>query len=314
MQRRRRSPKLRRLSSKEMAALRNYKYTSGDNSITLNNVLDPYLHTPISKKLPLWLAPNLVTLIGFAGFCTPFLLCSLWFCPGRQCNVETTPSWPFVALGLGLFFYQTMDGIDGKQARRTGSSSPLGEFCDHSVDAINTSLGVFASSMSVGAPFEVGLLYLFANGTQMFALATWEALHTGSLILPEINGPIEGVLTACVLMIATGLCGLSLWTRPCPIDIDFGDGFLSHVVPGLGPARPLALGEFVIAVRHSPKAVHAPSRIYHTNLDCSNVMLSHRCGQDNLFSFSSTLPHAVSDQDSALNSDNAKEDGREGNG
>ncbi len=32
---------------------------------------------------------------------------------------------------LGLFFYQTMDVIDGKQARRTGTSSPLGELFDH---------------------------------------------------------------------------------------------------------------------------------------------------------------------------------------
>lgn len=30
-----------------------------------------------------------------------------------------------------------MDAIDGKQARRTGTSSPLGEFFDHGCDAIN---------------------------------------------------------------------------------------------------------------------------------------------------------------------------------
>lgn len=30
-----------------------------------------------------------------------------------------------------------MDAIDGKQARRTGTSSPLGELFDHGCDAIN---------------------------------------------------------------------------------------------------------------------------------------------------------------------------------
>lgn len=30
-----------------------------------------------------------------------------------------------------------MDSIDGKQARRTGTSSPLGELFDHGCDAIN---------------------------------------------------------------------------------------------------------------------------------------------------------------------------------
>ena len=34
----------------------------------------------------------------------------------------------------------TLDGIDGKQARRTGSSSPLGEMFDHGLDAWATSL------------------------------------------------------------------------------------------------------------------------------------------------------------------------------
>lgn len=32
---------------------------------------------------------------------------------------------------LGLFAYQTFDAIDGKQARRTGTGSPLGELFDH---------------------------------------------------------------------------------------------------------------------------------------------------------------------------------------
>lgn len=40
--------------------------------------------------------------------------------------------------GLGLFIYQSLDAIDGKQARRTGSSSPLGELFDHGCDSVST--------------------------------------------------------------------------------------------------------------------------------------------------------------------------------
>jgi ethanolaminephosphotransferase len=32
---------------------------------------------------------------------------------------------------LGFFIYQSFDAIDGKQARRTGTSGPLGELFDH---------------------------------------------------------------------------------------------------------------------------------------------------------------------------------------
>ena len=35
-----------------------------------------------------------------------------------------------------MLLYQTMDNLDGKQAVRTKSSSPLGEMFDHGVDAL----------------------------------------------------------------------------------------------------------------------------------------------------------------------------------
>jgi phosphatidylglycerophosphate synthase len=39
---------------------------------------------------------------------------------------------------MGLFVYQTLDAIDGKQARRTGSSNALGELFDHGCDSMST--------------------------------------------------------------------------------------------------------------------------------------------------------------------------------
>lgn len=49
------------------------------------------------------------------------------------------PAWAHVFCALGLFIYQTLDAIDGKQARRTGTSSPLGELFDHGCDSISSS-------------------------------------------------------------------------------------------------------------------------------------------------------------------------------
>ena len=39
---------------------------------------------------------------------------------------------------LGLFIYQSLDAIDGKQARRTSTSTPLGELLDHGCDSLST--------------------------------------------------------------------------------------------------------------------------------------------------------------------------------
>ena len=57
--------KTKYLSDRELNELKNYKYKSGDYSI-LDKVLTPYWNWCV-EFLPLWLAPNLVTLIGF-GF------------------------------------------------------------------------------------------------------------------------------------------------------------------------------------------------------------------------------------------------------
>lgn len=41
--------------------------------------------------------------------------------------------------GFCLFAYQSLDAIDGKQARRTKSATPLGELFDHGCDSVSTS-------------------------------------------------------------------------------------------------------------------------------------------------------------------------------
>ena len=49
------------------------------------------------------------------------------YCPSFT---EEPPSWLYLSMGLGLFFYQTFDGIDGKQARRTGTGPSRGLVSD----------------------------------------------------------------------------------------------------------------------------------------------------------------------------------------
>lgn len=79
------------------------------------------------ELLPRWLAPNAVTLIGF-GFIVTNVACLAYFMPDL---VGPGPSWLYYSFAFGLWAYSTMDNIDGKQARRTGSSSPLGELFEY---------------------------------------------------------------------------------------------------------------------------------------------------------------------------------------
>ncbi|VDN13330.1 unnamed protein product [Dibothriocephalus latus] len=49
-------------------------------------------------------------------------------------------SWSLILAAVCVFVYQTLDALDGKQARKTDTSSPLGELFDHGCDAISTGL------------------------------------------------------------------------------------------------------------------------------------------------------------------------------
>src|SRR6202035_5277998 len=106
--------------------VRYYKYSGVDKSPIARYILKPYWNY-ITTLLPLWLAPNLITLLGLicilVNVATILVLVPDLIGPG--------PSWMYWSFVLGLWIYSTLDNVDGKQARRTNSSSPLGELFDH---------------------------------------------------------------------------------------------------------------------------------------------------------------------------------------
>lgn len=55
-----------------------------------------------------------------------------------ECSLFQAPLWAYLLCAVGLFVYQSLDAIDGKQARRTNNSSPLGELFDHGCDSLST--------------------------------------------------------------------------------------------------------------------------------------------------------------------------------
>ena len=95
--------------------------------------------------VPLWMAPNLITIVGLAVNILTSLVLVL-YCPTAT---EVAPWWTTFSCALGLFIYQTLDAIDGKQARRTKTSSPLGELFDHGCDSLSTVFVSIASCCAV---------------------------------------------------------------------------------------------------------------------------------------------------------------------
>lgn len=60
----------------------------------------------------------------------------------------TLPCWLWLLAWFAAFWYQTIDAIDGKQARRTDNCSPLGQILDHNLDQV-TFTCIFISCCSI---------------------------------------------------------------------------------------------------------------------------------------------------------------------
>ena len=111
-------------------ALKQYKYVSGGYS-PLDNVFN-YWWEFFVKLMPRNVAPNLLTLTGL--FLT--IIACVIYLPYDTTFKSKMPNWMYHLSAFLCFMYQTFDAIDGKHARNTKSSSPLGQLFDHGCDAL----------------------------------------------------------------------------------------------------------------------------------------------------------------------------------
>jgi len=189
--------------------LRQYQYRGRDLSLVYKYVLTP-MNNVLINWIPLWMAPNVVTMIGVIASLSSYFLLQ-YYCPTLE---GPAPWWVFVYDAVATFTYQTLDNLDGKQARRTGSSSPLGMLFDHGCDALNTTLQAFnqACTLQVGPSWMALCMWQWV--TVPFFFTTLEELYTGELVLPIVNGPTEGIICLCLSKLFTAYVGASFWLEP----------------------------------------------------------------------------------------------------
>ncbi|RSL55001.1 hypothetical protein CEP54_009602 [Fusarium duplospermum] len=203
------------ISDDALVHLKTYKYSSVDLSPVSKYILGPFWNASVNL-LPLWIAPNMVTLVGFCFILGNVALAQI-FMPDL---VGPGPSWIYFSFAFGLFMYQTMDNLDGKQARRTGTSSGLGELFDHGIDSLNCTLASLLETAAMGlGTSPAGIFTALCPCLPMF-FSTWETYHTHTLYLGVINGPTEGILIACGVMIMSGIWGPGIWTQPLRLGLN----------------------------------------------------------------------------------------------
>ncbi|GAB4846302.1 Cholinephosphotransferase 1 [Ancistrocladus abbreviatus] len=189
-----------------VAALHRYKYSGVDHSYMAKYVLQPFWRRFVNF-FPLWMPPNMITLMGFMFVVISALLGYIY-----SPRLDTPPPrWVYFVHGLLLFLYQTFDAVDGKQARRTNSSSPLGELFDHGCDALACTFEALAFGST--AMCGKSTFWYWVIAAVPFYCATWEHFFTNTLILPVINGPTEGLMLIYLAHFFTAIVGAEFWAN-----------------------------------------------------------------------------------------------------
>ncbi|KAL0533971.1 hypothetical protein IC582_028247 [Cucumis melo] len=154
-----------------------------------------------------FISPNMITLMGFMFLVTSAVLGYIY---SPQLD-SAPPRWVHFAHGLLLFLYQTFDAVDGKQARRTNSSSPLGELFDHGCDALACAF----ETLAFGSTAMCGRssFWFWVLSAVPFYGATWEHFFTNTLVLPVVNGPTEGLMLIYLCHFFTTFVGAGWWAQ-----------------------------------------------------------------------------------------------------
>lgn len=162
--------------------MRSYKYSCIDTSPFSHYIMHPFWSFVV-EFYPRWLAPNLITFIGFLLTVLYFLILSFYDPDFTKC--ENVPRVVWLLTSFLVFASHTLDGTDGMQARRTESSSPLGELFDHGCDSW-VMLFLPVSMMSFVGKYLSPYLLFVGQWTLIFSFLAshWEKCLTGVLYLP----------------------------------------------------------------------------------------------------------------------------------
>ncbi|XP_077560965.1 cholinephosphotransferase 1-like isoform X5 [Haemaphysalis longicornis] len=193
------------LSPQQLKRLSEHKYSCSGASF-----MDPFMQpfwNWVTSKCPLWLAPNLMTLSGlFVNIVTSLIL--VYYSPTAT---QEVPRWAFLLCALGLFVYQTLDACDGKQARRTGTSSPLGELFDHGCDSISTVFVALAVCIAVKlGSYPAWMFFQCFVAITLFYCAHWQTYVSGTLRFGKFD-VTEAQFSVIMIHLISAIFGPDIW-------------------------------------------------------------------------------------------------------
>ena len=192
-----------------LKGIKDYKYTGGDDSLIYKYITSPTAEWLVQNVVPTWMAPNVITLIGML-----FIIVShvqYWYYSTGKGIESDPPSWVHFLAGVNILLYSLFDNMDGKQSRKTKSSSTYGMLLDHGVDCLVSIM----LSMNLNAALRGQHPFSFYSVVLVAVIplytAVWETYQLKGMFLPVFNGPNEGLFITSACFIWTGIVGVKWW-------------------------------------------------------------------------------------------------------
>lgn len=188
-----------------------YDYKSINNSL-VNAFYKRYWLPHVFKLVPARMSANVISLVGSAGAWVAFLLLA-GLVLGPMSTVGRRSPWLFGLAALFIFFYHTMDNLDGMQARRLGSTGPLGEFVDHWFDSFNS----FLIPLGIALAFPRIPPAFVAASTLLCCMADWlsarSVRNSGVLVFNPISSE-EALAFTYLFCLSVWALGYDFWAAP----------------------------------------------------------------------------------------------------
>jgi len=162
------------LSQQQLEAIKANKYVPCSYS-ALDSVLNKYIWEPVSKVLPYAITPNMVTLSGVIALASGTALIYSY----DSTLTKTLPTWVYFYLVFTVFFFQTMDSVDGKHARNTKRASPFGQLVDHGLDIFSYAFQLAMVCIGHRLGGGIGTIMYQVFCYCVYYVHTWEEYYSG---------------------------------------------------------------------------------------------------------------------------------------
>jgi ethanolaminephosphotransferase len=171
-----------------------YNYQVHDNSL-LTPAFKKWLVAPLFRFIPWWIPANIITILS------NMLMYIALYMALTECSADR--SIRVVLIALLILGFNIGDHFDGMQAKRTGTSSALGELCDHYLDIFNNGILVYIFCLVFHITNPILVAFFIAASYLPHAATFYEQFSTKWLHFEKI-GSLEALLLlpACIMVSA----------------------------------------------------------------------------------------------------------------